>query len=419
MVEQEHSLKVQDIPVEDHLLHSLQAEVQADQDNPVDQMINIQDLNQVVTHQEDLVDSQLQEVELLVDLVESLVDNLVDSILQEDRDPVLDIRQLLEGQANLLNQVNPVINIQAPNPSDTQAADLLQVLEAVIHQEDLADSPHQEVDPLANLVDNLVDDIHQGEDQVNLDNLVNLVGTQVVDLVDFPRPPELQDNLADSIHQEDRDQVLDIHQLQEDQANLVNPDNLADTQVVGLADFHQLPVAELQDKLVDNPVDNILQEDKDPVQEDIHLEVHQVGLVNQEQDLVDSLDLEDFLEHLEVSLAVSIHPKDQGELSLVGLEVVMVTMDHTTMEIILQFLENLVAIIQSLLTYHKQVSPVILNNIQVTMRMLKLNVKFSTFVTTIKHSTSFVQMERSSIKNISCVYGGTSLIVTRPLACTI
>lgn len=49
--------------------------------------------------------------------------------------------------------------------------------------------------------------------------------------------------------------------------------------------------------------------------------MHQGGLVNQGKylALVDSLDLEDFLEDLVVSLAVSIHPEGQVEFSLVGL----------------------------------------------------------------------------------------------------
>lgn len=62
----------------------------------------------------------------------------------------------------------------------------------------------------------------------------------------------------ENIQQEDKDQVLDIHQLQQDQVNLASP---VGTQVVDLADSHQLPVVEFQDNLADN----IHQEDRDPV----------------------------------------------------------------------------------------------------------------------------------------------------------
>lgn len=220
VVELEHNLKVQDIPVEDLRLHSLKAVVQEDQDRPVDQMINIQDHNPVVTqavdllqvpvadiHPEDQVDFQLQAVELLADLL----DNLVDSFLQEDRDQVLDSQQLQEGQANKDSPVDQMINILDHNQVVTQAADLLQARVADIHQEALADSQLQAVEHLADLADNLVD----------------------------------------YIHQQDRDQVLDFHQRQQGQANLVNPvdqminiqeHNPVDTQVADLADFHQLPV---------------------------------------------------------------------------------------------------------------------------------------------------------------------------------
>ena len=88
-------------------------------------------------------------------------------------------------------------------------------------------------------------------------------------------------------------------------------------------------------------------------------------------------------------------------------------MVSTTTAIILLYLENLVVIIQSTQIFHKQVGVVIHNNIQATMQMLRLSVKSSMYVTTIKLMISFVQMEQSSIKNILCVFGGTSSIVTQ------
>lgn len=214
-------------------------------------------------------------------------------------------------------------------------------------------------------------------------------------------------------------------------------DLLLDSQVGDkdlLQDFQVEDKGLLQDSLVQDKdllQDSQVEEDKELLQDFQVLDNHQVVKVRHQGfrvvDKVPQVDSlvrakvhqEDSLVEVKVLLVDSQVEQVQAVVQAVKPLLAEMTMMALLMVIILPYQVNQERITQFYLKFRKLASVVMLNSSLDTTLMLKLNVKYSTFVQIIKLTISCVQMARFSINNTLCAYGGISLIVVQHLVYSI